>query len=100
MSVGADQVEDFIREQPRAVATTYAAVRAALAQQVLPQRRALALVGSGSSFHALSDCAPMIGAAARAAVHVRGPIAFMAEVAAGRLRPTLAIALSHSGMSA
>jgi fructoselysine-6-P-deglycase FrlB-like protein len=99
MSVGADQVEGFIREQPGAVATTYAAVRAALAQQVLPQRRDLALVGSGSSFNALSACAPMIGAAAGAAVHVRGPTAFMAELAAGRLRPTLVIALSQSGSS-
>jgi glucosamine--fructose-6-phosphate aminotransferase (isomerizing) len=99
MSADADQVEGFIREQPRVLATTHTAVRAALARQVLPQRLDLALVGSGSSFNALSAYAPMIAAAAGTAVHVRGPTAFMTELAAGHLRPSLMIALSQSGAS-
>jgi glucoselysine-6-phosphate deglycase len=99
MSAGADQVEGFIREQPRVVAATHAAARAALARHALPQRLDLVLVGSGSSFNALSASAPMLAAAAGAAVHLRGPTGFMADLSAGRLRPTMMIALSQSGRS-
>jgi fructoselysine-6-P-deglycase FrlB-like protein len=93
-----DLVAGFIREQPQVIAATYRSIRAALAARALPARD-IALVGSGSSFNALTAQASAFATAARSAVHVRGPAAFMAELAAGHLRPSVAIVLSQSGAS-
>jgi glucoselysine-6-phosphate deglycase len=94
-----DPVAGFIREQPQVIAATYRSIRAALAARALPPGRDIALVGSGSSFNALTAQAPTFASAARSAVHVRGPAAFMAELAAGHLHPSVAIVLSQSGAS-
>ena len=96
--IDADLVAGFIREQPQVIAATYKSMRAALEARSVPQRQNIALVGSGSSFNALTSQAPAF-AAAQCAVHVRGPAAFMVELATGHLRPSVAVVLSQSGAS-
>jgi glucosamine--fructose-6-phosphate aminotransferase (isomerizing) len=93
----ADPVAGFIREQPRAVAETYRAMRHVLRAREIPFRLDIALVGAGSSYNALASAAPRIAAAAGAPVHLRAPMAFMSDVAGGQLRPNLAVVLSRSG---
>jgi glucosamine--fructose-6-phosphate aminotransferase (isomerizing) len=92
-----DPVAGFIREQPRVVPATYRALRAALRPRELPSYLDIALVGSGSSYNALAACAPKFASAAGAPVHLRAPMAFMSDVAAGHLRPNLTVMLSRSG---
>lgn len=97
--IDADLVAGFIREQPRVIGETYAATCATLRARELPSYLDIALVGSGSSYNAFAACAQRIAAAAGAPVHLRAPMAFMSDVAAGQLRPNLAVLLSQSGSS-
>ena len=94
-----DQVASFIREQPATAPATYRAVREALARRPLSGGAETALVGSGSSLHALTAMAPSFAAATGRPVRLAGPVGFAAELAAGGPAPQLTIVLSQSGAS-
>lgn len=91
-------VPDFIREQPDALGRCLEST-SAFAQSWAPGAfDSIALVGSGSSFNALTVARPRLVAARRGPVMVYEPEDFAAELPAMTARP-LVIVLSQSGAS-
>jgi fructoselysine-6-P-deglycase FrlB-like protein len=88
----------FIREQPEAIDRCFAAARAFSASWSPGAFDGIALVGSGSSFNALTACRPRFVASRRGPVLVHEPEDFVAELGDIRSRP-LVIVLSQSGAS-
>ncbi|MBN9541530.1 MAG: hypothetical protein BGN99_11575 [Alphaproteobacteria bacterium 65-37] len=85
----------FIREQPQALDACLTAARAFAAS---PAIDGIALVGSGSSFNAITVARPRFVAARRGPVTLHEPEDFIAELADATTRP-LVVVLSQSGAS-
>ncbi|MDQ2081047.1 SIS domain-containing protein [Xanthobacteraceae bacterium Astr-EGSB] len=90
-------IEAFIREQPETIARCVAAAES-FAATWRPSATGIALVGSGSSFNALTAARPSFVAARRGPVVVYDPEDFVAELPLLTDRP-LVIVLSQSGGS-
>jgi fructoselysine-6-P-deglycase FrlB-like protein len=90
-------IETFIREQPETIGRCVAAVEH-FAATWRPDVAGIALVGSGSSFNALTAARPSFVAARRGPVVVYDPEDFVAELPLLTARP-LVIVLSQSGAS-
>lgn len=85
----------FIREQPQALDRCLATARGFAAS---PAIDGIALVGSGSSFNAITVARPRFVAARRGPVTLHEPEDFIAELADATTRP-LVVVLSQSGAS-
>ena len=94
-------IDEFIGEQPEVLEAVLAEVPPQLAA-LAPLRCAgpITLVGSGTSMNALVAVEPLLGRLAPAGVHVRGPLAFIAEMEGRRRRKEIAVFLSQTGTSA
>jgi len=91
-------IPTFIREQPAALDRCITAARAFTATWSPPAFDGIVLVGSGSSFNALTVARPQFVAARRGPVIVHEPEDFLAELEYASTRP-LVIVLSQSGAS-
>ena len=93
-------IPGFIREQPDVVERCFAAARAFRPPWPLEGLRAIALVGSGSSFNALQTVRQRFLCAKRGPVLVYEPEDFTDDLASGVLEGLLVVILSQSGASA
>jgi len=91
-------IPTFIREQPAALDRCIAATRAFTATWSPAAFDGITLVGSGSSFNALTVARPQFATARRGSVIVHEPEDFIAELRHASGRP-LVIVLSQSGAS-
>jgi fructoselysine-6-P-deglycase FrlB-like protein len=92
------RISDFICEQPAAIERCFAAATAFAAAWLRPAFDGIALVGSGSSFNALTAARPRFVSARKGPVVVYDPEDFVAELADFVAAP-LVIVLSQSGAS-
>ncbi|WP_170182028.1 SIS domain-containing protein [Phreatobacter stygius] len=93
-------ISAFIREQPGAVDRSIAAAGRFAETWLPPAFDGIALVGSGSSFNALTVARPRFVASRRGAVLVHEPQDFVAELGHRAGRRPLVFVLSQSGASA
>lgn len=94
-------IDHFIAEQPDVLEEVLAAVPPQLrALEPLRSTRPIYLVGSGTSMNALVGVEPLLTRAIPAGVRVRGPLAFLAEMAESHRRKGVVILLSPSGTGA
>jgi fructoselysine-6-P-deglycase FrlB-like protein len=93
-------IPGFIREQPDVVERCFATARAFRPPWPLEGLRAIALVGSGSSFNALQTVRQRFLCAKRGPVLVYEPEDFTDDLASGVLEGLLVVILSQSGASA
>ena len=91
-------IETFIREQPETIARCVAAIEPFTATWRPGSTQGIALVGSGSSFNALTAARSSFVAARRGSVVIYDPEDFVAELPMLTDRP-LVIVLSQSGAS-
>ena len=91
-------LSEFIREQPAALDRCIEAGRAFARSWPVPGFSGVALVGSGSSFNALTVARPRFVAARRGTVLVYEPEDFIAELP-DRVRTPVVVVLSQSGAS-
>jgi fructoselysine-6-P-deglycase FrlB-like protein len=91
-------IDHFIAEQPDVLEAVLAAVPPQLsALESLRSTRPIYLVGSGSSLNALVGVESLFSRVIPASVRVRGPLAFLAEMAEEHRRKGIAIFLSQTG---
>src|SRR3712207_3740837 len=93
-------IPGFIREQPEVVNRCFAAAQAFRPPWSLAGLRAVALVGSGSSFNALQTVRQRFVAAELGPVLLYGPEDFIDDLPSGVLEGALVVVLSQSGASA
>jgi fructoselysine-6-P-deglycase FrlB-like protein len=90
-------VREYIREQPAVICAALVAVsRESISVEIAG---GAVLVGSGSSFNALTVGVASVTAARRAALRVVGPQAYLREIAEASVAPVPVIVLSQSGAS-
>ena len=94
-------IDRFIAEQPDVLEAVLAEVPGQLAALgPIRSARPIYLVGSGTSRNALVAVEALFARLAPAGVRIRGPLAFLAEMAAARKRRGLAVFLSQAGTGA
>ena len=94
-------IDQLIAEQPDTLEAVLSEVPRQLAAiQPIRPARPLYFVGSGTSMNALVALEPLFAHLVPAGVRVRGPLAFLAELEAGRKRKGDAVFLSQTGTSA
>jgi glucosamine--fructose-6-phosphate aminotransferase (isomerizing) len=93
-------IDHLIAEQPDVLEAVLAAVPPQLsALEPLQPSRLIYLVGSGTSMNALVGVESLFARVVPAGVRVRGPLAFLGEMAEERRRRGTAVILSQSGTS-
>ena len=90
-------VREYIREQPDIIRAAIAA--AAQARVPGAVDHGAVLVGSGSSFNALTAAAATVSAPRRSTLRVVGPQTHLRDIGEGRAAPVPVVVLSQSGAS-
>ena len=90
-------VREYIREQPDIIRAAIAA--AAQARVPGAVDHGAVLVGSGSSFNALTAAAATVSAPRRSTLRVVGPQTYLRDIGEGRAAPVPVVVLSQSGAS-